>query len=66
MTVARASHKQSDDILVPIAEGNDLVALYVLMSAEPEMIAPLLRRRRASITMNDADVEVIILVKQHH
>ena len=36
------------------------------MPAESEIVTPFLCRSRRPIAMNDADIEVLLLVKQHH
>ncbi|MEO0802736.1 MAG: hypothetical protein AAFY57_10735 [Cyanobacteria bacterium J06642_2] len=63
MTVAGSCHKRSDDIAMAIAEGHHFVAFHMLVPAESELIASFLSCRRRSITVDDADVEVVILLK---
>ena len=38
--VAGSRDKRRDDIAVPVAEGNDLIALDLLMPVEADVVAP--------------------------
>jgi len=51
---------------VAIPESNDFVAFEVLVSNESEIVAPFLCRSRRPVPMNDADIEIFLLVKEHH
>lgn len=44
-------------------EGHNFIALHVLVPVESEIVAAFLCRCRRPITMNDADLEVLFLVK---
>ena len=75
MTIARGCNKRSYHIAVAIGEatsrseiteGNHFIALDVLMSAESEIIAAFLRCCFRPITVDYADVEVLLLVKLGH
>jgi hypothetical protein len=38
--VAGSRDKRRDDIAIPVAEGNDLIALDLLMPVEADVVAP--------------------------
>ena len=65
--VAGSRDKRRDDIAIPVAEGNDLIALDLLMPVEADVVAPFLRRRGRTIAMDDGHVEKVGLTKpQYH
>ena len=59
VAVAWRRHKRRKHIAVPVAKGNDLVALDLLVPAETEVVAAFFRRGRRAVTVDDAGVEQI-------
>ncbi|MFC0695929.1 hypothetical protein [Paraburkholderia humisilvae] len=51
---------------MPIAEGDDLVAFDLLVTAEAEVATSFLRRCGRAIAMNDGGVQTIVLSKPEH
>src|ERR1700728_1187365 len=51
--VAGSRNKRRDDIAIPVAEGNRLVALDLLVSVEADVLTTFLRRRGRAIAMDD-------------
>ena len=66
MTIAGGCHKRGDDIAVAIAEGNHFVAFQMFVPTKSEIIPTLILCCRRSITVDDADIEAIVLVKMQH
>ena len=62
--IAGSRDKQRDDIAIPVAEGNDLVAFDLLMPVEAEGVSSFLRRRGRTIAMDDGHVLKTPLVYQ--
>jgi hypothetical protein len=61
--MARSRYERSDDLAVTVAEGNHFVAFEVLVPAESKIVAALLCHSRRPIAVDDADVEIVLLVK---
>ena len=51
---------------MPVAEDNRLIALNFLVTAIADVVAPFLGRVRRAIAVNDAQIQVIVLVKLEH
>ena len=67
IVVARSRDKRRDDIAISVAEGDDLIALDLLVSVEADVVAALFRSRRGAIAVDDSHVEKASLVKpQYH
>jgi hypothetical protein len=66
IAIARGCHERRDHVAVPIAEGDDLVALDLLVTAEAEVIASFLGRCGRAIALNDGGVQTIVLSKPEH
>ena len=66
VAISRCRHKWRDDVAVAIAEGNDLVALQLLVPAEAKVVAAFFGGRCRAIAMNDRGIEEIILMKPRH
>ncbi len=64
--IPRRGNKRGNHIAVAIAEGHHFIAFEVFMPAESEVIATFVCYCRCPISMNDADVEVLFLVKLPH
>ena len=63
VAVARGRHERRDDVTGAIAEGDDLAALEMLVSAIPEIVATFLRRSRRAVAVDDGRVEELVLMK---
>src|SRR5258705_2670895 len=63
IAIARGRHERRDHVAIPIAQGNDLAALDLLVAAEAEVIASLLRCARGAIAMDDARVQTRVPMK---
>ena len=61
--VARSRDKRRDDIAIPVAECDYLIALSLLVCVEANVIAALFRRCRGAIAVDDSHVEKVGLVK---
>ena len=66
VAVARRAYEWRDDVAVPVAEGHDLVALEMLVTAVAEIVAAFFRRRRCAIAMNDRQIEQLVIIKPAH
>ena len=66
MAITRGPNKRCDHIAIAITESDDLIAFDLLVSAEPNVVAALLRHRCRTIAMDDADVQMIVLLQRHH
>ena len=66
IAIAWGSYERGNDITVTVSESNHFVAFQMFVSAESEVIAPFLRRCCCPITVDDADVEELFLVKEHY
>ena len=66
IAIAGRRNKRCNHIAIPIAEGDDLVAFHLLVPAETDVVAALLRRCRRSIAMDDCGVEEIGSMKLQH
>jgi len=64
--VARSRDKRRDDIAIPVAEGDYLIALDLLVCVEADVVAALFRRRRGAIAVDDSQVEKVGLVKPQY
>ena len=65
--VPRSRDKCRDDIAIPVAEGDDLIAFDLLVSVEADIVASLFRGRRRAIAMDNAHVEKARLMElQYH
>ena len=63
VTIARSRNKWGDYITVEIAEGHNFIPFRMLVSAESEIITTFLSCCRCTITVDNADLEIPILVK---
>jgi hypothetical protein len=59
-------NKRRDDIAIAIAEGDDLIALDLLVPAETDVVAALLRRCRRTVAVDDGCIEEVLLIKRRH
>src|SRR3984893_8137129 len=67
VVITGSRDKRRDDIAVPVAEGDDLIALDLLVSVEADVVAPFLRRRGRAVAVNDGHVEKSGFMKpQYH
>ena len=66
IAIAGGRNKRRNHIAIPIAKGDDLVTLHLLVPAETDVVAALLRRCRRAIAMDDSSVEEIGLMKLQH
>jgi hypothetical protein len=60
------SHERCDDVAVAIAEGDDLIALHLLVPAEAKVVAALFRRRCGAVAVNNRRIEEAVLMKPRH
>jgi hypothetical protein len=66
IAIARGRHERRDHVAMSIAEGDDLVAFDLLVTADAEVVASFLRRCGRAIAMNDGGVRTIALSKPEH
>src|SRR5271165_6476958 len=66
VAIARRRHERRDHVAMAIAEGDDFVALHLLVPAEAEVVAALFRRRRRAVAVNDRRIEEAVLMKPRH
>src|SRR5258708_25254466 len=62
----RGRHERGNHVAIPVEEDDHLVAFDLLVPAEAEVVAPLLRRSRGAVAMDDARVQAIVLMKPEH
>ena len=63
VSISRCRDKRSDCVAVPVAEGHDLVAFYLLVATEPNIVPAFFRRRRRAITMDRRDIQQVTLMQ---
>ena len=63
IAIAGSLNKRRDHITTTIAEGDDLVAFHLLVSAKTYIVAAFLCRCRRAIAVDDGGVEEIALMK---
>ena len=66
VAIAPGCHERRNHVAVPITEDDDLVALDLLVATEAEVIASFLGCCGRAITVNDGDVQTIVLSKPEH
>jgi hypothetical protein len=64
--ITRGRNQRCDYVAISITEGDDFIAFYLLVAAEPNVVAALLRRRGGTVAMDDADVQMIVFLQRHH
>src|SRR5271165_1669015 len=52
VAIARRRHERRDHVAMAVAEGDDFVALHLLVPAEAEVVAALFRRRCGAVAVN--------------
>src|SRR5271165_5256722 len=66
VAIAWCRHERRDHVTMAVAEGDDFVALHLLVPAESKVVAALFRRRRRAVAMNDRRIEAAVLMKPRH
>src|SRR5271167_3447556 len=79
LSLGSASRSKGDSLRLPaaamngemmlqsrVAEGHDLVALEMFVSAVTQVVAAFLRRRGGAIAVNDREIQPPVLVKLAH
>src|SRR5271165_552363 len=66
VAIARRRHERRDHVAMAVAEGDDFVALHLLVPAEAEVVAALFRRRCGAVAVNDRRIEEAVLMKPRH
>jgi hypothetical protein len=63
VAVARGRHERRDDVALAIAEGDDLAALQMLVSAVAEVVSAFFCRRRRAVAVDDLQIQQLILME---
>jgi len=63
IAIARRRNKRRDHIAIAIAEGDDLVAFHLLVTAETNIVAAFLRRGRCTVAVDHGGIEEIGLMQ---
>ena len=66
IAIARRRNKRRDHIAIAIAEGDDLVAFHLLVTAETSVVAAFLRRGRCTVAVDHGGIEEIGLMQLQH
>jgi hypothetical protein len=66
IAITRGRNKGCDHIAVSIAERDYLIAFDLLVAAEADVVAALLRCRGCAIPMDDADVQMIMFLQRRY
>ena len=66
IAITRGRNKGCDHIAISITESDDFIAFDLLVAAEPNVVAALLRRRGGTVAMDDADVQMMVFLQRPH
>lgn len=64
--IAGRTDERSDHVAVTVAKRDDFIALEVLVAVISEVVAAFFRSRARSVTVNDADIELVGFMQGSH